>query len=99
MEPAVFSANSGAFWKTATRAVLGTDANLSRSDEIKNRENREIVKHRKSSRSGGRTEGRRLQELSAGALELMFLDFKPSDPFIGYALFFVVCSSSNFLDL
>jgi len=49
MQPAVFSANSGAFWKTATRAVLGTDANLSRSDEIKNRENREIVKRRKSS--------------------------------------------------
>ena len=99
MEPAVFSANSGAFWKTATRAVLGTDANLTRSDEIKNRENRENREESqiklKRWQNGRETASRIVRR----GLELMFLDFKPSDPFIGYALFFVVCSSSNFLDL
>ena len=50
MEPAVFSANSGAFWKTATRAVPGTDANLSRSDENK------IAKIAKSRRAATQVE-------------------------------------------
>ena len=68
MEPAVFSANSGAFWKTATRAVLGTDANLSRSDEIKNRENREIAKIADQVEAVAERKGDGFKELSAGAL-------------------------------
>src|SRR5437667_5434290 len=38
-----------------------------------------IAKSRRSSRSGGRTEGRRLQRIVRRGHELMFLDFKPSN--------------------
>jgi hypothetical protein len=79
MEPAVFPPIHGDFGRQPQERCWKPTRIHSRRNEIKNRENREIAKSRRSSRSGGRTEGRRLQRIVRRGLELMFIDFKPSN--------------------